>query len=92
MKELQEWKLKLMVETIFRNISRDANNKNEIKRILIEGIKIDEKLGDKIKKRIKILSDLVEEESGGLLGSMLNAAIQGAEASVLGKASQKLIQ
>ncbi len=63
MKELPEWKLKLMVETIFRNISRDSNNKNELKRILMEGIKIDEKLEEKIKKRIKILSDLVETEN-----------------------------
>ena len=30
MKELQEWKLKLMVETIFRSISQNSNNKNEI--------------------------------------------------------------
>jgi hypothetical protein len=35
-------------------------------------------------------SDLVEEETGGLLGSMMNAAIEGAEASSLGKASQFL--
>lgn len=66
MKELQEWKLRLMVETIFRNISRDANNKNEIKRILMVGIKIDEKLEEKIKKRIKILSDLIETENAKL--------------------------
>ena len=66
MKELQEWKLRLMVETIFRNISHDANNKNEIKRIFMEGIKIEEKLEEKIKKRIKILSDLVETENAKL--------------------------
>ena len=36
-----------MVETIFRNISCDANNKTEIKRIFMEGVKIDEKLVEK---------------------------------------------
>lgn len=34
MKELQEWKLKLMVETIFRSISHNSNNKNEIELVL----------------------------------------------------------
>ena len=66
MKELQEWKLKLMVETIFRNISHNSNNKNEMSRILMEGVKIDEKAEEKMRKRIQVLSDLVEAENAKL--------------------------
>ena len=66
MKELQEWKLKLMVETIFRNISHNSNNKNEMSRILMEGVKIDEKAEEKMRKRMQVLSDLVEAENAKL--------------------------
>lgn len=66
MKELQEWELKLMVETIFRSISHNSNNKNEIAKILMEGIKIDEKAEEKIIRRIKTLNNRVETENAKL--------------------------
>lgn len=63
MKELREWKLKLMVETIFRNILHNADNKNELARILMKGVRIDEKSEEKMRKRIQFLSDLVENKN-----------------------------
>ena len=63
MKELQEWKLVLMVETIFKNLSHDASNRNAIAKRLMEGIKIDEKLEEKMQKQIETLNDLIENEN-----------------------------
>lgn len=62
-KELQEWKLKLMVETIFKNLSNNSDNRKEIARKLMEGVKIDEKLEEKLKNKINILKEMIEKEN-----------------------------
>lgn len=62
-KEVQEWKLQYMAETIFRNLTQDTNNRKELYERLMKGVKIDEHPEIKIKKRIDKLNQLIENES-----------------------------
>lgn len=49
-KEVQEWKLQYMAETIFRNLIQDTNNRKELYERLMKGVNIDEHPEIKIKK------------------------------------------
>ena len=66
MKEVQEWKLQYMAETIFRNLIQDTNNRKELYDRLMKGVNIDEHPEIKIKKRIDKLNQLIENESSKL--------------------------
>lgn len=65
-KEVQEWKLQYMAETIFRNLIQDTNNRKELYDRLMKGVNIDEHPEIKIKKRIDKLNQLIENESSKL--------------------------
>lgn len=65
-KEVQEWKLQYMAETIFRNLIQDTNNRKELYERLMKEENIDEHPEIKIKKRIDKLNQLIENESSKL--------------------------
>lgn len=62
-KEVQEWKLQYMAETIFRNFTHDTDNRKELFERLMKGVNIDEHPEIKIKQRIDKLNQLIEKES-----------------------------
>lgn len=65
-KEVQEWKLEYMAETIFRNLTRNTEDRKELFDRLMKGVEIDKHPEIKIKKRIDKLNQLVENESSKL--------------------------
>src|SRR5574344_1157127 len=65
-KEVQEWKLEYMAETIFRNLTRNTEDRKELFDRLMKGVEIDEHPEIQIKKRIDKLNKLVENESSKL--------------------------
>ncbi len=65
-KEVQEWKLQYMAETIFRNFTHDTDNRKELYERLMKGVNIDEHPEIKTKKRIDKLNQLIENESSKL--------------------------
>ena len=62
-KEVQEWKLQYMAETIFKNFTHDTDNRKELFERLMKGVNIDEHPEIKIKQRIDKLNQLIEKES-----------------------------
>ncbi len=61
--DVQEWKLIDMAEFIFKGLTQDKNNREELTKILLEGSKIDEHEEKNIKKEIKRLNSLVDDEN-----------------------------
>lgn len=59
-KGVQEWKLEYMAETIFRNLTRNTEDRKELFDRLMQGVEIDEHPEIKMKKRIDKLNQLVE--------------------------------
>lgn len=52
-----------MAEFIFKGLTQDKNNREELTKILLEGSKIDEHEEKNIKKEIKRLNSLVDDEN-----------------------------
>lgn len=65
-KEIQEWKLEYMGESIFRNLTQNSENRLELTRVLMNKIKIDPHEEIKIKNKINKLKDMIEEVNSKL--------------------------
>ncbi len=61
-KEVQEWKLEKMANFIFRNLTEDESNREELEKILLNGIKIDTRESDELNQEIERYKKLIAEE------------------------------
>jgi len=62
-KDVQEWKLLYMAETIFKGLIQNEDNRAELTKILTEGSKIDEQEEKLLKKEISRLKKIIDEEN-----------------------------
>lgn len=60
-KELPEWKLKLMAEFIFKALTKDSENRKELSNRLLKGVKIEDDLEQDLKNKINKLKVQVDE-------------------------------
>ena len=62
-KGIQEWKLERMAEHIFTCLTHDKENREELTKILMEGVKIEEREEKNINNEIKRYKNLIEDEN-----------------------------
>ena len=62
-KDVPEWKLKDMAHFIFRSLTQDDNNRAELEKILMNGIKIDTYEVDEINKEIERYNKLISDNT-----------------------------
>ena len=62
-KGVQEWKLERMAEHIFTCLTHDKGNREELTKILMEGVKIEEREEKNINNEIKRYKNLIEDEN-----------------------------
>ena len=62
-KDVPEWKLKDMAHFIFRSLTQDDNNRVELEKILMNGIKIDTYEVDEINKEIERYNKFISDNT-----------------------------
>ena len=62
-KDVQEWKLEVMGEAIFKSLIEDSDNREMLTKILLDEIKIDKKEDEKITKEINRINKVIEQET-----------------------------